>query len=454
MQENILVVDDDQVAAEMLAEALIKNGYNAQTATNGADAVERGRMTPFDVVITDVKMPGMDGLAVLRAFKEINPRTVVIMVTAFASITSAIQAMKEGAYDYISKPFHLDEVLLVVQRSLEQKTLKEEHESFRRELQNKYRLENIIGRSPQMLDVYKVVAKAAESRSTVLIQGESGTGKELIARAIHYNSPRASRPFVAVNCASFSEGVLESELFGHVKGAFTGAITTKKGIFEEANQGTIFLDEIGDISLSLQAKLLRVLQEHQIRRVGGTESINVDIRIVAATNKDLYALMKEGSFREDLFYRLNVINITLPPLRERKSDIPLLTEYFLRKYAMENGRNSLQFSKEAMDMLMEYSWPGNVRELENVIERAVTLTSNITLTPDDLPPKLRKDIESQEISMDSSLTLDELERRYVLQILRGEKGNKKRTAEILGIDRKTLYRMLHRYGIGSEEESI
>jgi DNA-binding NtrC family response regulator len=369
-------------------------------------------------------------------------------MTAFGSIETAIRAIKEGAYDYVSKPFKLEEIKLTIHRALEQNRLLQENLFYRQELITKYKLENIVGRSSQMLQVYKTIARVADSRSTILITGESGTGKELVARAIHFNSQRAAKHFVAVDCGSLAETLLESELFGHVRGAFTGAIANKRGLFEEADGGTCFLDEVGDISLAMQAKLLRVLQEHEIKRVGGTETVKVDVRILAATNKNLEQLVAEKKFREDLFYRLNVVSVHLPPLRERPEDIPLLADHFLRKYAADNEKPVSQVSQEALDLLSCYRWPGNVRELENVIERAVTLSHRSIILPEDLPRRLR--VQPPEVitpSLPSHIPLSELEKRYIQKVLEETGGNKKRAADILGIDRRTLYRMAARYGL-------
>src|SRR5512136_1277809 len=335
---HLLVVDDDPVTLNLLKEVLTKEGYRVTTALSGEEAVRLGTDTLFDLVITDVRMGEMDGMDVLRSFKKISPETTVIVITGFGSIETAIEAIREGAYDYISKPFKLDEIKLTIQRALEQRRLVQENKHYRRELLDKYQFKNVIGRTPQMFQVYKTIAKVADTKSTVLLYGERGTGKELVARSIHYNSQRNNRPFIPVDCASLVETLIESELFGHVRGAFTGALIAKKGLFEEADGGTIFLDEVGNLSLSMQSKLLRFLQEHEIKRVGGTESIKVDVRVIAATNQPLEPLVKNGKFREDLFDRLNVVTITLPPLRERREDIPLLANHFLRKFCEENRK--------------------------------------------------------------------------------------------------------------------
>jgi two-component system, NtrC family, response regulator AtoC len=445
---RVLVVDDDEITCNLLEEVLSKEGYAVHKALDGREAIDRGQKHSYDVVLSDIKMIDVDGMEVLRAYRQKSPETIIIMMTAFGSIETAIRAIKEGAYDYVSKPFKLDEIKLTLQRALEQRRLVEENIHYRQELITKYKLENIVGRSPQMLQVYKTIARVAESRSTVLVTGESGTGKELIARAIHFNSPRAARPFVAVDCSSLAETLLESELFGHVRGAFTGAVTTKKGLFEEADRGTCFLDEIGDISLAMQAKLLRVLQEHEIKRVGGTETIKIDVRIVAATNQNLEVLVKEKKFREDLFYRLNVVSVHLPSLRERPEDVPLLADHFLGKYASQNNKPVSRISPEAMDLLLRYRWPGNVRELENVIERAATLSSTNLILLEDLPRRLQ--MEPAQISLSSlpsRMPLSELEKLYIQKVLEETGGNKKKAADILGIDRRTLYRMATRLGL-------
>ncbi len=445
---RVLVVDDDEITCNLLEEVLSKEGYAVHKALDGRQAIERGEKQTYDVVLSDVKMIDVDGMEVLRAYRQRSPETVIIMMTAFGSIETAIRAIKEGAYDYVSKPFKLDEIKLTLQRALEQRRLVEENTHYRQELITKYKLENIVGRSPRMLQVYKTIARVAESRSTVLVTGESGTGKELIARAIHFNSPRAARPFVAVDCSSLAETLLESELFGHVRGAFTGAVTTKKGLFEEADRGTCFLDEVGNISPAMQAKLLRVLQEHEIKRVGGTETIKIDVRIVAATNQNLEILVAEKKFREDLFYRLNVVSIHLPSLRERPEDVSLLADHFLRKYASQNKKPVLRISPEAMDLLVRYQWPGNVRELENVMERAATLSGTNLILPEDLPRRLHVEPARMSLSsLPSRMPLSELEKLYIQKVLEETGGNKKKAAEILGIDRRTLYRMATRLGL-------
>ena len=445
---HILAVDDDSVACELLREVLEQEGYQVSTATTGQVAIDLAREVPFDLAIIDIRMPDISGIEVLKALKRANAQMPVLMTTAYSSMNTAIEAIREGAYDYLSKPCKMEELTLTVERALEQSKLLRENLYFRQELREKYKFENIVGTTPPMLAVYKTVARLVDSKATVLVQGESGTGKELIARAIHFNGPRAERPFVAVECASLAEALLESELFGHVRGAFTGAVDTKKGLFEIADGGTIFLDEIAEISLGLQAKLLRVLQEYEIRRVGGTQPIQLDVRVIAATNKDVEALVKAERFREDLFYRLNVVTLHLPPLRERQEDIPLVANHFLRKYSEANHKLISHITPEALALLCAYHWPGNVRELEHTIERAVTLTMNSALLPADLPPRLQQQTHVPRLNASPELlTLEELEKQHIQAVLRATEGNKKRAAQILGINRRSLYRMAKRYGL-------
>ena len=370
---RILVVDDEMIVCESCKRILEEEGYEVETALSGKEAFEKMKANPFDIVITDLKMPGIDGMEVLRTFRKEYPDSIIIMITGFSTVETAVEAMKLGAFDYIPKPFTPDEVTIVVKKAIEKKSLMLENIYLRQELQEKYGFHNIVGKSKKMQEIYRVIAKVATTDSTVLIYGQSGTGKELIARAIHFNSPRREKQFVPVDCAVLSENLLESELFGHVRGSFTGAVTTKPGLFEVADGGTVFLDEVGNISLSIQAKLLRVLQEREFTPVGGTKAKKVDIRLIAATNKDLEKMIKEETFREDLYYRLNIVPIYLPGLRERPEDIPLLAVHFLKKYAEEMGKAIKGFTPEAMEKLMRYPWPGNVRELENVIERTVVM---------------------------------------------------------------------------------
>jgi len=440
-----LIVDDDPVALDLLREVLSKESYEVASALSAEEAISQGIENIFDVIITDVRMGEKDGMDVLRSFKKTSPETAVIMITAFGSIDTAIEAIREGAFDYISKPFKLEEIKITVRRALEQRRLLRENQYYRQELLEKYQFKNVIGRTPQMFQVYKTIARVADTKSTILLYGERGTGKELVARSIHYNSQRSDRPFVTVDCASLVETLMESELFGHVRGAFTGALQAKRGLFEEADGGTLFLDEVGNLSLSTQAKLLRFLQEYEIKRVGGTENIKVDVRVIAATNQFLEPLVKSGNFREDLFDRLNVVPISLPPLREKKEDIPLLIIHFLQKSSEENRKQISYISPEALDILTQYSWPGNVRELRHTIERAVVLSTQPIILPEDLPKKMLEEVKGEEIQFpEELLPLREVERRYVLKVLRETKGNKKKASEILGIDRTTLYRILEK----------
>ena len=450
---HLLVVDDDPVTVNLLKEVLTKEGYEVITALSGEEAMARGMENFFNIVITDMRLGDQDGMEVLRSFKKLAPETTVIMITAFGSIETAIEAIREGAFDYISKPFKLDEIKFTIRRALEQRRLLQENRFYRQEFLSKYQFKNVIGRTSQMFQVYKTIAKVADTKSTVLLYGERGTGKELIARSLHYNSHRNDRPFIPVDCASLVENLMESELFGHVRGAFTGALITKKGLFEEADGGTIFLDEVTNLSLSIQAKLLRFLQEHEIKRVGGTESIKVDVRVIAAANQLLEPLVNSDKFREDLFDRLNVVSIILPPLRERIEDIPLLANHFLQKFSEENHKNISHISPETLEILTQYSWPGNVRELENTIERAVILSVHPIILPEDLPQKFLQAVaekrpekieEKQPLFPEKLLPLKEIEKSYVLRVLQETKGNKKKASEILGIDRTTLYRILEK----------
>jgi DNA-binding NtrC family response regulator len=440
---HLLIVDDDPITVDLLREVLSKEGYEVTTALSGEEAISQGMENLFDIVITDVRMGEKDGMDVLRSFRKTSPETSVIVVTAFGSMDTAIEAIREGAFDYISKPFKLEEIRITVKRALDQRRLLRENQFYRQELVDKYQIKNVIGRSPRMLQVYKTIAKVADTRSTILLYGERGTGKELIARSIHYNSQRSSGPFIVVDCSSLVETLAESELFGHVRGAFTGAFSTKRGLFEEADGGTLLLDEVGNLSLSMQAKLLRFLQEYEIKRVGGMENVKVDVRVIAAANQPLEPLVKEGKFREDLFDRLNVVSIVLPPLRERKEDIPLLAVHFLQKFSEENQKDIFHISPEALEMLTQYSWPGNVRELEHTMERAVILSAHPIILPENLPRTIFEESRGMDIGpVEKLLTLKEMERSYVLKVLDKLGGNKKKASEILGIDRTTLYRLL------------
>ena len=457
---SILVVDDEEIMREILEALLTREGYQVRLATSGEEGLEFARATTFDAAIVDVMMPGMDGLATLEELKKIDDDLPVLMVTAFASVETAIAAMKRGAFDYITKPFKNDEVLIVVRNAVERRRLVAENTALRQNLQAQYqKFSGIIGRSPRMKQVFDLIIQAAPSRSTILITGESGTGKELVARAIHSNSARSDRAFVTVNSGNLPPDLLESTLFGHVKGAFTGAINPKKGLFDIADKGSIFFDEIGNIPPETQAKLLRVMQEREFMRLGGTDTIKVDVRIVAATNCDLREMVDEGRFREDLYYRLHVINIYLPPLRERKDDVPVLAQHFLEKYRDENNKRDIELGADALDLLMDYDWPGNVRELENVMERAVVLSSGNRIGAELIPDYVRSAprfhiprfvVPPEGISFKDVIT--DVEKRLIESTLEAAGGVQKRAAELLKIKPTTLNEMIKRYDIGTRRK--
>lgn len=459
-QAKLFVIDDDDAARTLLAEALVKEGYEVEAFSNGQAAVERGKLSPPDVVLTDIRMEQGDGFMVLKEFKRFSPDTSVVLLTAFGSLEGAIEAIKQGAYDYLAKPFKKEEIRLVVQRSLEHCRLVRENARFRDDARSREPWSQLVGSSPAMLEVYKLVARVSAGRSTVLIEGESGTGKELIARAVHSNSPRRDKPFIPVNCGALPDHLLESEMFGYEKGAFTGAVGTKTGLFEAAHDGTLFLDEIGDLGSALQVKLLRVMQEQEVRRVGGTSSVKVDVRIIAATNRDLATLVKKGKFRDDLYYRLNVVRIALPSLAERQEDITMLAHHFLQKYA-KLSLHVKGFLPATMALLKRYHWPGNVRELENAVERAVSLSHGPLLLPEDLPESIRVEPDQAEAlkrdggdqNQDALLSLEEVEKRHLARVLKETQGNKVKAAKILGIDRRTLYRMAERFGLEFDDEA-
>ncbi|MCU0589505.1 MAG: sigma-54 dependent transcriptional regulator [Syntrophobacteraceae bacterium] len=443
---RILVVDDDPTAREIIAEGLADRGYSIDLAASGTEAISKAEDTSYDVVITDLNMPGMDGMEVLDHFNENRPGTMVILLTAYGTIETAVQAVKRGAFDYLTKPAKLDEIMIILQRAEEINALKEENELLRSQIQQRFA--NIVGQSPPMQKLYRTIQRVSRTATTVLILGESGTGKELIANAIHFNSDRKDKPFVPINCGAIPEELLESELFGHERGAFTGALKERKGRFELAHQGTVFLDEIGEMSQKLQVKLLRFLQEKRFERVGGGRTIQVDAGIIAATNKDLEKAVEEGSFREDLFYRLNVIPMHVPPLRERDGDVPLLIHHFLKRHCQEKDIPLKRLSKASMETLDRYPWPGNVRELENLIERLVILTDGDEIDLEDLPPRIRQcqatrpssllDISLGEKGMDLKKTLDDLENHLIMEALRRANGVKNRAANLLGLNRTTL----------------
>jgi len=452
---RLLIADDERSMRELLDLVFKREGHQVTVASNGREALEAMQKSSFDLIITDVKMPDLTGTELLRAVREQSPETMVIMMTAFATINSAREAFKLGADDFIQKPFDVDEFKLIVRKAIEKRDLRQENALLKRELQRRGQLGDIIGRSPQMQAVYQMIETVAANASTVLINGESGTGKELAARAIHNLSARRDKPFVSVNCGAFTETLLESELFGYVKGAFTGAQTNRKGLFEAADGGTIFLDEIGEMSLAMQVKLLRVLQERRIRRVGGTEECPIDTRIIAATHRDLEKMVKTGEFREDLYYRVSVIPLELPPLRDRRADIRELTQHFLNKFTRQAGLPEKRCADEVVRYLEEYDWPGNVRELENTIERAVALETGEEIQASRLPERILRYSPQQgsgefhlpENGIDLESYLRELEKSYLLEALRRTGGNQTRAAELLHMTVRSLRHCLDKYGI-------
>ena len=443
---RVMVVDDDAETLALLHEIVAKEGFEVETAEDAETALRRLEQWQPELVITDIHMPGMDGLALLAAVREKEPDIPVVLLTAYGSLKTAVDAIKAGAFDYLSKPFVVEDIRLVVRRALEHTKLVRENRSLRGQLRERYRFDNLVGSSGGMVEVYKMIARVAETDSTVLIQGESGTGKELIARAIHANSGRSSGPFVAIDTGSLAETLLESELFGHERGAFTGAIATKKGLLEQANLGTCFLDEIADLSPMMQSKLLRAIQEREIRRVGSETPRAIDVRIIAATKKALKPLVDAGTFREDLFYRLEVITIVLPPLRDRIEDIPLLSRYFVDKFGRTKERPVTGLSPDTIPLLTRYAWPGNVRELEHVIERAIALTPYPIITPEDLPETIRAAPVHNQARARGWETLHDVEKNYILRVLEAHHQDQGETADILGIHRKTLFRKLRQYG--------
>lgn len=451
----ILVVDDDVEMREMVHDVLKARGHQVTTAGSGQEALTLVAQSDFAVVLTDLRMKGMGGTELLTEIKRVYPDIGVILMTAFGSVETAVEAMKHGASDYLTKPVKSEEIVRVVERVVRETALRREVSRLRKEVSKEYSFHQILGKSKAIQAVFDLIRRVADSPTNVLITGESGTGKELVAKAIHYNSDRREAPFIPVNCAAIPEQLLESELFGHMRGAFTDAKMDKRGLFEEAQKGTVFLDEISELPLMLQAKILRVIQEKEIRRVGATKPISIDVRIIAATNLNLNVEVKAKRFREDLYYRLNVIELKLPPLRERREDIPLLVEAFLKKCGDARGKEMKGVSESALAMLMDYAWPGNVRELENVIERAVTLSLGEKIGPNDLPPAVqgaRGDRRVLDEAAEKTLSLHEIEKEYIKKILEKMGGNKYQAAHALGIDRKTLYRKLGEIEEGKARE--
>ena len=454
---NVLIIDDEEVLQDVLTVLLRKEGHNTISAMTGEEGLDLLQREDVDLVLLDLMLPGMSGMQVLKEIRRRYPDIVVVMITAFSSIESAIEAMREGAFHYIPKPFKKEEVLLTLRKGLEQRRLANENRSLREQLRQRFGFDNIIGKSKPMQQVYELVQLAAPAKSNILILGESGTGKELVAKAIHHHSRRAHGPFITVNSGSMPADLLESNLFGHLRGAFTGAVANKKGLFEMATAGSIFFDEIGNIPVDTQAKLLRVIQEKEFMRLGGVETVKVDVRIIAATNADLEVAVQQGTFREDLFYRMNVITVTLPPLRKRTEDIPLLAQHFLAFYARENEKQIREISPSAMEALLDYHWPGNVRELENVVERAVVLSTGEVLGVDLLPSSVRHPeavglpppvLPANGIAFKEAVS--EYERQIIIKALQASGGVQKWAAELLQVKPTTLHEMMKRLNISSE----
>lgn len=455
--DSILIVDDEESMREFLSIMLGKEGYTVKMASNAAEALAMIEKEIFSLVITDMKMPGMNGIQLLEEVNKISSETRVLMITAFGSTDTAVEAMKKGAIDYVVKPFKVDEIKIIVRNALDKRRLEEENTLLKQELFSLGRLDQIVGKSPAMLEVFETIQKTAKSKSNVLISGESGTGKELLARAIHGLSRRADRPFVTVNCGALPENLLESELFGYQRGAFTGAVENKKGLFQVADQGTIFLDEIGELVPAMQVKLLRVLQDHEFRRIGGLEDIRVDVRVIAASNQDFEKIVREKRFREDLYYRLNVIRIEAPPLRERSEDIPLLVNHFVKRHS---PKRTMSVSQDCMDLLMRHEWKGNVRELENAIERSVVLCRDGRITVESLPKNIVETAESlehpsmeiPEDGVDFDRVISEMEQELLLKALEKTGGVKKEAANILNMSFRSFRYKLSKYGISKIEK--
>ena len=451
--KRILIVDDEENFRHMLSVILIKEGYEVETAPNGEEGLQKATFSPFDQILCDIRMPRMDGLEFLREIQKMGVEATIIVMSAYGTMDIAIEAMKLGAYDYISKPFKPDEIILTLRKAEEREQLRRENQLLRKEVTKEYSFENIVSKNEKMQKMFDVIKKVAQYKSTVLITGESGTGKELVARALHYNSERSQNPFIPINCGAIPENLLESELFGHAKGAFTGAIRMKKGLFEEADGGTLFLDEIGELPAQLQVKLLRVLQDGEIRRIGESKAIQIDVRIVAATVKDLSKEVNEGRFREDLFYRLNVLPIHIPPLRERKEDIPLLIQHFIGKYNQAMNKNVTDIDHNALETLMNYKWYGNVRELENIIERAIVLTDGDQIELENLPVEMQQFGEEgplipfleKEYSIKKASKI--LEMNFIQKALQKTKGNHTHAAKLLEISHRALLYKIKEYGI-------
>jgi two-component system response regulator PilR (NtrC family) len=462
VKPRILVVDDEESIREFLDIMLRKEGYEVTCVEDGQKAIDTLKKKSFDLLISDLQMPNVTGIELLKHCRETYSDLLFMMITAFGTAESAVEAMKMGAYDYITKPFKIDEVRINIANALRSRNLEVENRVLRKELQKEYSFQNLVGNSEAMHKIFELIRKVSDSPTNVLVTGESGTGKEMVAKAIHYNSPLKDRPFVSVNCGAIPENLVESELFGHKKGSFTGAISDKDGLFEVADGGTLFLDEIGELPLSSQVRILRAIQEKTVRRVGGTEDIKVEVRIIAATNRDLEFMVQQGTFRQDLYYRLNVINIRTPALRERRDDIPLLASHFLQKYSERFNKAIQTISKEAMDLLRKYDFPGNVRELENIIERTVALESGATVLPESLPqfvntPSGRKMVSSDGIEItddgiDLQKVLDQLEKELLVKAIHQANGVKKRAAKLLGITFRSMRYRVEKFSLGKVDD--
>lgn len=446
MSERLLIVEDEETLCESLKRVLVKDGYEVDTVGSAEAALLKIEDTVYDLVISDIILPGIDGIELLRRIREKLQDQIVIIVTAYASIETAVGALRAGAYDYVIKPIIHEEIKRVVRNALRERSLKAENVILRKQIEQRYDFENIVGQGQGILSLIAEVKKIADSRSNVLLLGETGTGKELIARALHYNSSRQEKPFVPINCSAIPENLLESELFGYIKGAFTGAVASKRGLFEEADGGTVFLDEIGDLSQQLQAKLLRVIDDHEIRPLGGVNSKKVDIRTIAATNRDIFRAVQEGTFREDLYYRINVVTIKLPPLRDRKEDIPILARHFLEKYSHELGKTVKFIDDSALKLLMDYDWPGNVRELQNIIERGVLITESNTIFPEHLSEGLTTSKTFLSESLKSALSIEAYTKEFILNYQHN--CTEQKLAEMLGITRKSLWEKRKKWGLG------
>ena len=451
MKPAILIVDDEKNSRDGLEKILKSQAANIYTAPDGTAAMERLRGSPVDIVISDIRMPKMGGVELLKKIKTEHPAVDVILLTGYATLEDGVKALEDGAHSYITKPVRVLELEIIIKRILERKSLERENRYLRDRLRERFGLDNLVGKSPPMQKIFNQIKQIAPARTNVLITGESGTGKELVAFAIHNNSPRADKPFVPVNCSALTESLLESELFGHEKGSFTGAVKQKKGYFEVADQGTIFLDEIGEISPATQVKLLRVLEKQSFERVGGTQSVQVDVRLIAATNANLEDAVTKGKFREDLYYRLKVLHMMLPPLRERREDIPLLIDVFLTDLCKEHGKHKLKVSADVVAKLQSAEWPGNVRQLRNILESMIVMASSDTLRISDLPIEFRNKDEIETIVLNKNIPLAEAERQIILETLAANNNNRTKTSEVLGIGRRTLIRKLKDYGIIGED---